>query len=425
MSDAVGVRTPLARRPALLTALAAGVLFAIAAGLLIPWDWVPGGGLAPVAASELFTPAEIARAEEYASVRRYLGWASYSLSLLLALVLGLTPLGSGLLRRVQGRLRWWVAVPLGVLVLLVLGRLLTLPFAIAVHDRNRDYGLSNQAWAAWSVDYAKSLLVSWVLMTLLVLVVVGTARRSPTHWFAWAGGLAAALTLAASFLYPVVVEPLFNRFTPMEASRFKTSVLDLAEDQGVRVDDVLVADASRRTTTLNAYVSGFGSTRRVVVYDNLLDDLPPEQARVIIAHEPSHADNDDVLVGTLLGALGGVAGVAVLGLVLESRWVRRRSRAGGAGDPASVATILALVAAGTVLSSPVQNSISRAVEARADRESIAATGSGETFVAMQRELATSSLSDPTPPTWSQFWFGSHPTVLQRAGLPESLRDASR
>jgi len=397
----------------------------VVAGVLVPWDWVPDGDLRPIAVSDLFSRREIDRAETFSSVRRYIGWASYFLSLLLALVLGLTPLGARLLRRLQGRLRWWIAAPLGVLALLLVGRLLTLPFSVVIQDRNRDYGLSNQVWTAWTLDFAKSLLVSWVLTSLLVLVVVGTARRSPKHWFAWAGGLAVVLTVGASFLYPVVVEPLFNEFTPMESGSFKASVFALAKAEGVQIDEVLVADASRRTTTSNAYVSGFGGTRRVVVYDNLLDDLNPEQARAVIAHELAHAKHGDVLVGTLFGALGSVLGIALLALLLDSQWLRHRSGTAGAGDPAAVAVIMALVAAGVFVSSPIQNTISRAIEARADRESIAATGRGEVFVAMQHQLATHSLSDPTPPWLSQFWFGSHPTVLERAGLPASLAEAAR
>jgi STE24 endopeptidase len=244
-------------------------------------------------------------------------------------------------------------------------------------------------------------------------------------WFAWAGGAALALTLAGSFLYPVLVEPLFNSFTPMKPGPFKQSVFRLADREGVRVHDVLVADASRRTTTLNAYVSGFGDTRRVVVYDNLLKDMPPAEARVVIAHELGHAKYDDVLIGTALGAVGSVFGVALLALLLDSVWLRRRAGVGGPSDPAVVALVLALTGLGTFLASPVQNTASRAIEARADRTAIQTTHTGGTFVRMQRQLALSSLSDPTPPALSQLWFSSHPTVLQRAGLPASLREAAR
>jgi STE24 endopeptidase len=415
----------LARGPASAAVVVSSLVFLVLAVVLVPWDWVPGGELVPAEPHEVFTTEQIARAEEYASVRRWLGWASYFVSLAVAAVLGFTPLGARLVRRLADGWRWWLAVPVAVLMLMAIGRVATLPFSIAIRERNLDYGLTEQAWAAWGVDYAKSLLVGWVLTSLVVLVTVGAARWSPRYWFAWGGALAAGLVVAGSFLYPVVVEPVFNKFTPMVDGELRSSVLTLAEEQGVEVDDVLVADASRRTTTLNAYVSGFGGTRRVVVYDNLVDEMPADQASVVIAHELAHARHSDVVVGTALGAVGAVLGVALLALALDTRLLRRRADVRGPGDPAAVPLLLALAAAAGLLASPVQSTISRAVEVRADRDALAATAQADTFVDMQRRLAVASLSDPTPPGWSQFWFGSHPTVLQRAGLPRSLQAADK
>jgi STE24 endopeptidase len=105
--------------------------------------------------------------------------------------------------------------------------------------------------------------------------------------------------------------------------------------------------------------------------------------------------------------------------------VRRRAGVASIADPAAVALLLALTALGGFLVSPVQNSVSRAIEARADRAALAATGQGNVFVKMQRELAVRSLNDPDPPTITQFWFGTHPTAVQRAGLPASLAAARR
>jgi STE24 endopeptidase len=206
---------------------------------------------------------------------------------------------------------------------------------------------------------------------------------------------------------------------------FKHAVLRLAQREHVHVDDVLEADASRRTTTLNAYVSGIGSTRRVVVYDTLLNGLPRKQVLVVVAHELGHAEHHDVVIGTTLGAIAGVGGVSLLALALDSDRLRRRTRVDGPSDPAAVGVILALVAVGTLLASPVQNTVSRAIEARADRTSLEATHADRAFVEMQRQLALRSLQDPTPPWLSQLWWGSHPTVLQRAGLPASLREVHR
>ncbi len=392
------------------------------ASWLVPWAWVPGGHLVPAPASSMFTADQVARAERFATWRRSLSWSAYALSLGVLALLAFSTRGARLVRRVGGGRRWWLAVPLVTLAVLLVERLVTLPFAVAAHQVGLVYGITRQGYGAWLVDVVKSLGVTWAATSLLLLLLVGLARRWPRRWFLGAGAVALALTFAGSFLYPVVVEPVFNRFTPMADGPFKASVLRLAEQEGVAVDQVLVADASRRTTTLNAYVSGFGGTRRVVVYDNLLDDLTPAEARVVIAHELGHAKHDDVLLGTTLGSLGAVGGVALLALLLDSRRLRRRAHVRET-DASVVPLVLVLVALGTFLVSPAQNVVSRAVEARADRTSLAATGTATTFVRMQRRLALASVADPTPPAWSQLWWGSHPTVLQRAGLPASLARA--
>lgn len=413
----------LDRRTAWIVAALSALTFLVLAAVLVPWDWVPGGELRPARPLDILTAEQVARAEEYAGVRRYLGWASYAVSLAVAALLGFTPAGSRLVRGWFGGLRWWLAVPAGTLLVLAIGRVATLPFSVLIRRRNLAYGLTEQGWGAWTVDYGKSLLVSWVLTSLVLLLLVLAARRSPRRWFAWAGGAAAALTLAGSFLYPVLIEPIFNRFEPLPDGQLRSAVLELADRQGVQVDEVLVADASRRTTTLNAYVSGFGGTRRVVLYDNLVEDLPEPEALTVVAHELAHAEHNDVLLGTSLGVAGAVLGVSLLALVLDSSRVRRRAGVEGPGDPAAVPLVLALSAFAMLAVSPVQCTISRAIEVRADREAIVATRDSDTFVNMQRELALASLADPTPPAWSQFWFGSHPTVLQRAGLPASLAEA--
>ncbi len=417
-------RPELDRRAAVLMLLVASVAVVAVAFWLVPWDWVSGGELTPMPVEQLFTQAEIARAETFAAQRRWLSWSSYAVSLVVTLGLGLTPLGSRLLRRFFGRFRWWLAVIGGVGAVLLVGRVVTLPFSLLLREQSLDYGLTTQSLLGWSRDLMVSFLIAWVTTALLLVVLVGCARRWTRSWFVVAGAVAALLTAVGSYLHPVLIEPLFNDFISMPEGDFRTSVLQLAQREGVDVTDVLVADASRRTTTLNAYVSGFGDTRRVVVYDTLLESLPADEALVVVAHEVAHAKHDDVALGTGMGILGGIGGVALLALVLESRWIGRWSRARGAADPAGVALVLALASVGSFVASPVVNTVSRSIEARADRDSLAATGADEAFVAMQRQLAVRSVRDPTPPAWSQLWFGSHPTVLQRAGLPESLEEAA-
>ena len=231
--------------------------------------------------------------------------------------------------------------------------------------------------------------------------------------------------LLGSFVYPVVVEPLFNSFRPLPDGPLRREVLAVADREGVPVRDVLVADASRRTTTLNAYVSGFGGTRRVVLYDNLVDDLPRDEVVSVVAHELAHAKHRDVVVGSALGAVGALAGVGLLGLVVGAGPLRRRYGAGLAAGAVMVPLVIALVDVGSLLASPVQNGISRRIETRADVDALKATGDPVAFEAMQLMLARRSLSDPTPPPLSQWWFGSHPTTLERIGVARRFASAQQ
>ena len=403
-------------RPAVVLLALSSVLFVVLAVVLVPWDWLPGGSIRSVRADQVFSASEIERAQTYSSAVRRLALASYAIALLTACLLGFTGLGSRMVGRLPARLR----VTVGVLALLVIGRLVTLPLALLIRRENLRYDLTRQSLSGWLRDQVTALGVTWVATAVGLGLLVWLARRTPRWWVVWAGAAAATLTFVLSFLYPIIVEPLFNKFEPMQSGPLKQSILALADREGVPVDDVLVADASRRTTTLNAYVSGFGSSRRVVVYDNLLRDLPPDQVRVVVAHELGHAKHRDVLTGTALGAAGSVVGVSLLALLLDLRGLRRRARVDGPADARVVALVLALVALGGLAASPVQNAASRAIEARADRESLQATHDEAAFVAMQRRLAITSLSDPTPPKVLQLWFGSHPTTLQRIGLAEAM-----
>jgi STE24 endopeptidase len=411
------------RKVSLAVTLASGVIFVVLAVWLVPWHWLPGGHVHAVPARSIFSAREIARGQHVSGLLRHTAWAGLAIGLLASLLLGFTRLGSRLVGLLPGP--WPIRAVLGTGAVTLLGTLVALPFGWHAQRVELDYGLSRQSWGSWLADQGLSLLVAWVFSAIGLLAIAGLARRAPRSWPAWGAAAAAVLAFAGSFVYPVVVEPLFNHFTPMPAGQLRTDILKLAAREHVHISDVLVADASRRTTTLNAYVSGFGSTRRVVVYDTMLTGLPRDEIEVVIAHELGHAHHQDVLVGTLLGATGSAFGVGLLGLLLSSRRLLRRAGASGMGDPRAIPLVLALVAVGMLLASPIENTMSRGVEARADRASLEATGDTRAFVEMQRQLAVRSLADPTPPRWSQFWFGSHPTALQRIGLAEELSSSTR
>lgn len=403
------------RRVAAVQTGVALVAFVVLAVVLVPWG--AGGTPPPVQAEELFSAGQLDAAESYARQARAWSWSSLAVSLVFAALVGFTQWGRQLVGRLPGP--WWVRVVLAVAAYVTTRTVLTFGFRVGAWQLRREVGLSTQGWGGFLRDAAVNWLLELAVLTVLLLVLIGLARRFVRTWTVIAGALAALLVLGASYVYPAVVEPLFNDFASLPEGDLRDRVTQLAAEEGVQIDDVVVADASRRTTTLNAWVSGFGDTRRVVLYDTLVVEAAPDEVMSVVAHELAHARHDDVLVGTLLGAVGAFAAVGVLGLFMGLVMGRAGERS--PGDPRVAPLVLACVAFGTQLVSPLENGISRALETRADVEALCLTDDPGAFESVQRKLATRSLSDPTPPSWSQWWWGSHPTTLDRVALARAWK----
>jgi STE24 endopeptidase len=404
------------RRGAVLAFCGLGIALAVTLALTTPWDPLPGPAPAADPARD-FTATELARERAFSADVRPPGYLGLAASLLAVLVLGLTPLGARLLGYVVGPARRWpLGVAAAVLAVTLVSRAAALPFHGWTEIVLRRYGLSTQTWPSWTSDQLKSFGVSAVVWAVALVLLHLLVRRFPRSWWAPAAGAGFTLVVAASFGYPVLVEPLFNRFTPMPAGPLRAELLAMAEADRVPVRNVLVADASRRTTALNAYVSGFGSTRRIVVYDTLLRAAPGDEVKLIVAHELGHAKRGDVLYGTLVGGLGVATGVCGLYLLVTSPRVLRRAGIGSVADPRSVALLLALVTIGTQLAAPAQNLISRRIEARADLHSLELTRDPGTFIRMQRALSVRNISDLRPHPIEYVLWASHPTGPERIAM---------
>lgn len=414
MTDRTGVV------PAAVAAVALGAMFVTALLVTTPWSPldVPGAEAAAAEPARDFTATELDREDAYHRQLRPPVFASLAVALGVILLLGLTPLGARLVAAVSRPLpAWWGwQVLAGGLAVLLVGRLATLPLSAWAETVQRRYGLSTRDWPAWALDVAKGFGLSAAVTLAAMLGLLALVRALPRWWFAPAALAGATLVVVVSFGYPLVVEPVFNRFTPLTEEPLRTSLLELADRDGVPVDDILVADASRRTTTLNAYVSGLGATRRIVVYDTLVESSSPQVVRLVVAHELGHTAARDVLRGTALGALGLAAAVCVLALALSWAPLRRVAGVTTIADPRSVALVLAVVAVLSTVGGPLQSLVSRRIEARADVHALELTRDPAGFVRMQRALALSSLSDLDPHPLVFGLFATHPTAPQRIAL---------
>jgi STE24 endopeptidase len=301
----------------------------------------------------------------------------------------------------------------------------TLPFAAWRQSVLRRYGLSTQDWSGWAVDMLKGYAVGAVIGAIALGGFFTITHYAPRWWWAWGAAGAAGLAVLFTFVFPVLIEPVFNKFSPMEQGELRTRLIAMAERDGVPVRDVLVADASRRTRAVNAYVSGLGPTRRIVVYDNLLREAPPAEVESVVAHELGHARDGDVVTGTAIGALGAAAGVCALYLLGSWTGLLRRAGVESIAEPRAVALLLAVATVAGLLFGPAQAFLSRRIEARADRHALALTGDAAEFEAMQGRLALVNLGDVDPNPVEHWLFGSHPSTVERMAIARAWARGAR
>jgi STE24 endopeptidase len=417
--------TPRWWATAALVALLAALALVMA--LRVPWASPPAPRADQVAALRELPADAVARGRAFHAALRPSTYGAMVIGLVIALALGLTPLGAALVR-LAGRPfhgHWLAQALLGGLLVVSVGELVGLPFAAWRQSIVRRYGLSTQSWGGWAVDLLKAYAIGAVLGAIVLVVFYTVTHFAPRWWWAFGAVGAAGLTVLLTFVFPVLIEPVFNKFTPLSPGQLRTDLVAMADRDGVPVKDVLVADASRRTRAVNAYVSGLGPTRRIVIYDTLLREAPPAEVESVVAHELGHAKDRDVVTGTLIGALGAAAAVCALYLLGSWAGLLRRAGVDSLAEPRAVALLLAITAVAGLVAGPLQNAVSRRIEARADRHALALTHDPATFATMQARLSQVNLGDPDPNPVEYALFASHPSTVQRMAAARAWSRSAR
>lgn len=320
--------------------------------------------------------------------------------------------------------RWWLQglmfLPPAVLFLAAI----PLPLALYAHHVGLTYGLSVQRWGSWAADETKSLLLSLAVFVPLLLAGFWIVRRSPRRWWLWFWAGSIPVIVFAVFVSPLLIDPIFNRFAPLATSdpQLTARLESLAHHAGLNIpaSRIFLMRASDKVTGVNAYVTGLGASKRIVVWDTTTKQLRPDEILFVVGHEMGHYVLNHIDLG-----LGFAAAMLLLGFWLlfrVERWLLGRCGAAwqirGPDDWAALAVLMLVTTALSFLSLPVGNGFSRWEEHAADvygQEAI------HGLVAHPRQSAVSAfdalgrldLEAPHPNPWIVFWFDSHPSTAER------------
>jgi STE24 endopeptidase len=362
--------------------------------------------------SDSFAIAEIERARSYHRPRYLALLVDWALQLGVLTFVAFGPGGDWLWSLTGGP--WWARTLELTALVIAFSTLVRLPLsAWRGWIWERRWSFSTQSFGGWLVDMTKGLVLGALLTGLGLTLLVWSARAWPTWWPVAAAVGAATLTVLLSLLAPLLFERVFNRFEPLADEGLARDLRSLSERAGVPVKTTLVADASRRTTKHNAYVSGLGPTRRLVLYDTLLRDSPVPELRGVVAHELGHRRFGHVARGSALAALGAAGAVLVLRVVFQWDGLVSAAGATGPGDPRCVPLVLLVLWMLEIGALPFETWLSRRWERVADRFAVELTDDPGTMERMHRRLALANLADLDPPRPVYLLLFTHPTPPER------------
>ena len=335
---------------------------------------------------------------------------------------GLSARMRNLARRI-GR-NWLGTIDTYLLILLVFTFVIGLPLSYyAGFARPHAYGLSNQTLGKWWGDELKGLGVSAVAGSLLLWVPYLLVKKSPKRWWLWTSVLAIPVAAFFILIAPIVIDPLFNDFGPMKDRELERSILDLAGRAGIDGARVFEVDKSVDTNTVNAYVTGFGASKRIVLWDTTIRKLDTNELLFVMGHEMGHYVLGHIVKSILFSSVLILITLYTFDRLQAGLIARFRDRFGFSelSDVASLPLVILLVGVLSLVVTPVANAYSRWQEHEADRFGLEITrdnhAAATAFVKLQQE----NLSLPRRGTLYKLWRASHPLLGERIDFCNAYR----
>ncbi len=307
------------------------------------------------------------------------------------------------------------------LLISLAGTLLSTPFSLySTFKIENKYGFNTTTKGLWIGDFIKSLIISTILMSLLLAAGLWLIQWSHDFWWLWVWGFFLVFSIFMMYISPYVIEPLFNKFTPIEEESLEEGIRTVMSKAGIKVSRVFKMDASKRSKHTNAYFTGIGKVKRIVLYDTLIESMTREEILSVLAHEAGHWKKKHLLKHMIVFESISLVVIYVSFHILKSDFLL---------DIFNIeqATLFAkLVVLGFIGGivffpfTPLFNHFSRKNENEADRYSYEITGDRESMISALVKLSKDNLSNLSPhPLYSKFHY-SHPPVLERIKNIRSL-----
>jgi len=358
---------------------------------------------------------DTAEARRYNQIKRWLGFADLATGFVFLVVLLVTGWSSRLRDLALGpgeHRNYYFAIAFYVFLLLAIGKILGFGLEFFAFRLERRYHLSDQTLRAWLWDETKTLLLSFVLATVIVELVYWTIRFAPQSWWLIAWVIFLALFVLMAQIAPVVLFPIFYKFSPLDNDELKRRLVKLGERAGTPIRGVYEWKLSEKTKKANAALTGLGATRRIILADTLLENYSADEIEAVLAHELGHHVHRHILKSIGVQAAVTFAGFWLASEVLQyavdnARWFE------GLSDFATLPLLILVFSVLSVLLMPVLNAYSRFNERQADRYCFQSVRSVEPFVTAMNKLAAQNLAERQPSKWVERLFHSHPSISNR------------
>jgi STE24 endopeptidase len=378
----------------------------------------------PLGKTEVEKKERLEKAIRYQKAKHVLFFADQGYSLLLLVLFLFLGISAYIRRQIEKitHKRFWV-IAFYTLLFLILAFIFGFPTSYYGFSLEQKFGLSNQNFFQWFGEQLISLLIIAIIAVLSVEGIYLAIRKAPRIWWIYVSVVFIFFTIIMINLAPILIMPLFNKFTPLPQGELRDKLIQLSQKANAPVENIFTMNMSKQTKEANAMFTGLGNTKRIILGDNLVNEYTPDEIEVVIAHEMGHNLMHHIWKMIVLSAVMAAIGFLLIHLI-GGRTINRfrnRLKIENMADVAGLPLFLLIFSVYGLITMPVMPAFSRHMEKQADKFALDITHNQAAFISAMEKLAYDNLSDPNPSPVIEFLLYDHPPISKRIKFAEEYK----